>query len=576
MDSQPNYDCIVIGHNELPIKDYERLVRAYGLQSPTYRDLRMSFVNVAGCPRTYLDLLNDAYETCELLSGQRPLPFISGDIPHLAAVYLASHLCKRQHRATFISLFQNEKETLRSLLLANPLCVAITTTLYTLNVPAKEVVDFVRSCNPEVKIIIGGPLIANHARIYRDPARGGQNAVTIGGLHEMSTFETVLDDIGADVYVIEAQGEQTLHQLVQCLRRGEDLDNVPNIVYFDGNRYRYTAMETEDNDLDEGDIDWRALLNGRLAPTIQTRTARSCAFKCSFCNYPTRAGKLSLASINTVIRELDSMRDLGAVENLVFIDDTFNVPLERFKSLCRAMIERKYGFHVFSYLRCSNADDESVELMARAGWTGVFLGIESGAPVILENMNKAASVEKYVRGIKLLREQGITTFASFIIGFPGETAATVDETMEFIRQNQPDFYRAQLWYCEPGTPIQLQRTRFRITGEGFNWSHASMNSREAMTHIEEMFLRIRESQWLPQWSCDFWSLPYLLGRDIGMRQIRQFIFVANRMLALEIGGVSGLKREVLQQEYLTELRNCVRSWEPQKSFSSRLVQTSLS
>ena len=126
--------------------------------------------------------------------------------------------------------------------------------------------------------------------------------------------------------------------------------------------------------------------------------------------------------------------------------------------------------------------------MARSGCKGVFLGIESGSPTILANMNKSATVEKYATGIEMLRRYGIMTFGSFIIGFPGETDQTVEETIDFIRETKPDYYRAQMWYCEPGTPIQNERLKYDIKGEGFVWSHATMDSLEAMDHIDRMFL----------------------------------------------------------------------------------------
>lgn len=224
-----------------------------------------------------------------------------------------------------------------------------------------------------------------------------------------------------------------------------------------------------------------------------------------------RAGSLTLAGMDAVARELDAMAELGT-QNVVFIDDTFNVPLKRFKELCRLLIERRYGFNWFSYFRCSNSDDEAVDLAAQSGCRGVFLGIESGSPRILANMNKAATVEKYVSGMKRLHAHGILTFASFILGFPGETEETVEETLAFIQETRPDYYRTQLWYCEPGTAVDAKRQQYGITGQGFIWRHDTMESLEAMDHIDRMFLTVKDSVWLPQWSFDFWIIPYLLGR----------------------------------------------------------------
>jgi radical SAM superfamily enzyme YgiQ (UPF0313 family) len=254
------------------------------------------------------------------------------------------------------------------------------------------------------------------------------------------------------------------------------------------------------------------------------------------------------------------MHRLGNVRNVVFIDDTFNVPVNRFKDICRLMIRKRYGFNWFSYFRCSNADEECVRLMAESGCKGVFLGIESGSPTILKNMAKAATIEKYARGIHWLREHGVLTFGSFITGFPGETEETVEETIDFIRTNPPDFYRSQMWYCEPGTPIFNDREAHEIEGEGFVWSHKTMDSFEAMGHIDRMFLSIRESEWLPQWSFDFWIIPYFLGKGVSTDRFKDFMRLANRMLSLEIATLPAREKSGLQKQHLDDMVRLVKGW----------------
>lgn len=543
--SEDRLDCVVIGYNDPPFGRYAGLLRQYGEDSEAYRDLKTSFVDVAGRQLNYVGLMNYVYELSRGRDGSAYAggPFRSGEIPNLAAAYLTSALRRRGGRAEYINLFQYEKDRLGELLERDPRCVAITTTFYVWNFPVNEMVEFIRERNDRVRIVVGGPLIANHARNYAG-----------------DDFAAALRDLGADIYVNEPQGELTLWRLVEALRDGGDLTRVPNISYFAGGRLQTNPLEPEANSLDESYIDWLALSASDLGATLQTRTARSCAFKCAFCNYPTRAGKLTLASLETIEKELDSMHARGNVKNVVFIDDTFNVPLPRFKEICRLMIRKGYGFNWFSYFRCSNSDEEAVELMARSGCKGVFLGIESGSPAILENMNKAASADFYRRGIEMLHRHGILTFGSFIVGFPGESAATVAETVDFIRETQVSFYRAQMWYNEAGTPIHKQREKYDITGDGFVWTHASMDSLEAMDHIERMLLTIRESEWLPQWSFDFWFIPYILGKGITLDQLKGFMSSANRMLALEIASMPGDEKQRLQQEHLDALVAQVHTW----------------
>ena len=541
MGSVPALDAIVIGYNEVPFEKYESFLRNYGEDTEAYRDLKFSFVNLDGRRLDYMGLLNHVFQLAGGENGKPHSEFRSGEIPNLAAAYLANFLRKRGFSARYVNLFQHEKEKLIEYLTQDPVLVAITTTFYVINLPVNEMVEFIRKYNSRVKIVVGGPLVSNHARNSHG-----------------DTLRTALDDMGADIYVIEGQGELTLSQIAATLKNGGDLRNVPNIVYFESGEMHRTRVVPENNSLDENYINWLDFPEEDLGNTLQTRTARSCAFKCSFCNYPSRAGALTLLGIDVLEKELDSMMELGNVQNVVFIDDTFNVPFPRFKEICRMMIRKKYPFNWFSYFRCSNSDEEAIELMAKSGCKGVFLGIESGSPSILVNMNKSATIEKYAKGIEWLRQYGIMSFGSFITGFPGETDVTVNETVDFIKQTRPDYYRSQMWYCEPGTPIQNERAKYEIDGDGFVWSHKTMDSLEAMDHIDKMFLSIEESTWLPQWSFDFWSIPYLLGKGIGFTPFKRLMAAAHQLLRLEIASVPEERKRVVRQEYLQSMVRTVK------------------
>jgi radical SAM PhpK family P-methyltransferase len=534
-------DCVVIGYHELPFERYEHFLKGYGEDTEAYRDLKFSFVEIGDRKLDYINLLNHVLELSGRPAGKNRLR--SGDIPNLAAAYLVNFMRKKGFSAECINLFEPEREKLSVYLEKDPLVVAITTTFYVVNMPVNEIVEFIRQRNRKVKIVIGGPLVSNHARNYK----GEELKATLG-------------DMGADIYVVEGQGELTLAAITACLKDGGNLSDVPNIIYFEGGKMRENPPFPENNSLDEFAIDWQSLSSMNLGETIQTRTARSCAFNCSFCNYPRRAGKLTLASIETIEKELDSIRSLGNVRNLVFIDDTFNVPLPRFKDVCRMMIDKDFRFNWFSYFRCSNSDEEAIDLLAKSGCKGVFLGIESGSPTILKNMNKAATIEKYADGIRMLHERGILTFGSFIVGFPSETDETVQETIDFIKANRPTFYRAQMWYCEPGTPIDAHRIKYKIQGEGFVWSHETMDSLQAMDHIDRMFLTIDESQWLPQWSFDFWIIPYLLGKGIDLDQFKQFMAFANKLLRLEIASVPHHQKRAIQNEHTQNIIDTIKGW----------------
>jgi radical SAM PhpK family P-methyltransferase len=499
-------DCVVAGHRDGGFAAHEEMLRLRGVRSGDYRNLRMDFITLDGRKLPYLEAFNH-------LAGQL---WHWTELPQVAPYYLASFLTRHGLRARAAGFYPGKRADLERAVERSGV-VALTTTLYLSPLAARAAVADVRAINPGATVVVGGPLVDNlHFHLGE------------------SDLAMILSDIGADVYVLERLGERTLTDLVTALRDGGGMDGVKNCYLPGPSGWRFTGAEPEVVPPDEAYIDWRLFDAAELGPTAQTRTARSCAFACSFCDYPVRAGPLALAGIETVERELHQLRDLG-VRNVVFIDDTFNVPAGRFKELCRMMIRNRFDFRWYSYFRCANArDEETFDLMRESGCEAVFLGIEAGDDGILANMHKAATLDRYRYGMEQLHRRGITTFASFIVGFPGETDATVGRMIDFINETRPTFYRGEIWYYNHRSPIHREQERFALQGTGYRWRHATMDWSEACDQVERLFGGVTGSTWLPMYDLDFWILPYLAGKGISAAPLRDFVARCNRLLAMEL------------------------------------------
>jgi p-methyltransferase len=330
--------------------------------------------------------------------------------------------------------------------------------------------------------------------------------------------------------VSEPEGEHTLLALVSAVRGGDDLSQVPNTFLAARDCFQFTFVQREENRLDECAIDWSRVPSALLGKTVQTRTARSCAYHCSFCDYPIRAGRLSVASVEVVERELEILKSRG-VENVVFVDDTFNVPEERFRQLCEMMIRRRFDFRWFSYFRCGSVRKRDTFDLARAsGCSGVFLGIESGDAQVLRNMDKASTVDQYLRGVEALHENGILTFASFIAGFPGETEASLRNTIDFLNTAAPTLYRVEPWWYNHRAPIHRRAQELGLTGRAYDWRHATMSAKDACDGIDEIFASVTTSRWCPQQSFSFWALPYLMGKGMSTGELVTFHSLLHELL----------------------------------------------
>ena len=185
------------------------------------------------------------------------------------------------------------------------------------------------------------------------------------------------------------------------------------------------------------------------------------------------------------------------------------------------MIKNNYGFKWNSFYRCDHGDEEIINLMAESGCEGVFLGLESGSDKILKAMNKTARRKHYQEAIPLLKRAGISTHANVIVGFPGETYETFKETLGLISEAEPDFFKVQLWYADPVTPIWKRKEEYGLKGSAYNWSHNTMSCQTACDLVKEMFFSIKNSLWSPQYGFQ-WSIFYLQRRGMTMKQVKKF------------------------------------------------------
>lgn len=505
-------DCLLIGHNEMNFTDYEESIRQMGRHSGAYRDLNLNFIRYSNKPFHAAEIFN-LFCCGDGLSGPliKPLDIFATFSATIA--YLGSWLNKHGLTFEYVNSFQAEKKQLAETLSGEDiLTIAITTTYYTSVLPILEIVDFIKHYNQRAKIIVGGPFVSNQVRSLEP--------VSLDYL--FSSIE------GVDIYVNSSQGETALLNIIGALKNGNPLEHINNIYYKKKGCNGFIASPTikENNRLSENQVNWD-LFADRAGECVNVRTAISCPFSCAFCGSPKHAGDYQRLEAKDIEKELNQLHRVESVKFIHFIEDTFNIPVKRFKEILRMMVKNKYRFIWHSYFRCQFADREMVELMKKSGCMGVYLGLESGNNRVLENMNKAVKVEEYFKGIELLKEYDIIMLGSFVLGFPGETVETTADTIRFIEESGIDFYRVQPWYCLPIAPIWQEREKYHLRGESFEWSHATMDSETTFELLEELFLTIEKSTWVPQYNFDINNLFQMLQRGISMEQVKNFLRAFN-------------------------------------------------
>ncbi|HZB32289.1 MAG TPA: PhpK family radical SAM P-methyltransferase [Streptosporangiaceae bacterium] len=529
-------DCLVVGYNEGDFAEYASVCERAGRASPERQIYSRERLRVGGRDQPWLA----AFSSLRAQASGRADRYHPSEVLNLACLYLTSYLRRRGLAAAAVFSVTGQHDELRAALAEKPRVVAITTTFYVSVSPVLPIVELVRELSPTSRVVIGGPLVDNLA----------QDHVQLNLVDE--DMSDLLDLMDADAYVWESQGEHTLAEICHATRASEDFSAVPNLLIRRESRgdWGLTSRRPENNNLDACSIDWSLFRDVGLGATAQLRTARSCAFKCTFCDYPSRAGTLALAGVDTVRRELLQLAEQG-VRNVVFVDDTFNVPPKRFLALCEMMIEADLGLSWYSYLRCSSArDPRTFDLAAESGCAGVFLGIESADPTVLENMKKLAQDDQYRAGLRELNERDIATFASIIVGFPGETTESVQRTKDFLEETRPTFWRAQAWWANPRSPIYRQKDEFGIEGRAYRWRHDTMTSQEAAAHCDDLFATVRSATWLPLYDFDFWSIPYLLGKGMTVDSLTESLRLSQQVMRTEGQGEANVIATAAFEDYV--------------------------
>ena len=563
-------DCLLIGYYDTDFTQYVSLVRSMGEDSGAYRDLNLAFIEYEGRPFRSMDILNH-FHFQQSEGSYKPLH--NYDFLWPTVSYLSTYLHRRGFTFDYINLPHLQRELFkRKLVEQDILSVAITTTLYVAPNPILELVRFIREHNAQTKIIVGGPYIYNQSKMLGEDqlkelfAYIGADVYVINQMGEaalvnvLSALKSGSSLAHIDNIAYRGSSLTARAAAVDSWRLSEQSNSAQSAIAAAGEReralsrarawasahpeqvaavrkrreagelrvnavaapYAVTKQSAEENPLEENRVDYSLFPLKDIGDSVSLWTAKSCPFACAFCGFPERAGKYVYLPVATIETELDKLKSLG-VTDLAFLDDTFNVPKARFKEFLRMMIRNQYGFTWNSFYRGDQGDEETIDLMRQAGCGGVFLGVESGSDRVLEQMNKTARRDDYMKAIPLLRQAGILTHANFVIGFPGETEETVEETIDFIERTRPDTYRAQLWYCDPLTPVWARREEYGIQGSAFNWTHKTMDHRTAADMVDKLFLCIENSTWLPQHSFEQWSILYLQRRGMELDQIMKFV-----------------------------------------------------
>jgi len=204
-------------------------------------------------------------------------------------------------------------------------------------------------------------------------------------------------------------------------------------------------------------------------------TSRGCPAACTYCikhvNYQFSARVRSPANI---MAELWQLKKLG-MNNIHMYADLFTINRDQVIGLCQLMIEQNINIKWTCNSRVDYVDEEMLKLMAKAGCWLISWGIESGNEQILKHARKGAYPEKAHLSLTQARQAGIKNWGYFIIGLPGETEATIQETIEFSKKLPLDIALFHVAAPYPGTPFFFEVVKNGWFRSGTRWEQVDMD-----------------------------------------------------------------------------------------------------
>ena len=264
-----------------------------------------------------------------------------------------------------------------------------------------------------------------------------QSRIVVGGWYYQTDVRQFLS-LDADAFCI-GEGERRLPQIVAAVRDGRPLDDIPGLYLRTGDGGLHWTGRPAPLVLDDLEPpDWS--LAARIEPSADLartptcyglETQRGCGFKCEFCTFRT----LAAHEMMSAERAADAIARIGELPPgcVVLADATATAPHARWREIMRRLADRggsRQPLVVFA--RVSDVDDQSAELMWRAGVRGLLVGQESGDQQLLDAMHKGIRVEQVPRAVAAMAKWGLGAYIFFIHGFPGEDDRSLANTRAMI------------------------------------------------------------------------------------------------------------------------------------------------
>jgi radical SAM superfamily enzyme YgiQ (UPF0313 family) len=276
---------------------------------------------------------------------------------------------------------------------------------------------------------------------------------------------------------------EVVHNPARVLR--QDVEDIPWPAYHLFKIERYTNLQPITDGLD------------RHARAYTLVTSRGCPYQCIYCSKPITGNTWRARSPQAVVAEWRYLvEELGATE-IGITDDVWNLKLGRAKEICRLLIAE--GLNGVPWIpvhgmRADHTDAELFELMKQAGCRRVGFGVESGNQAVLNSIKKRQTLDDVRRAFKQARAAGLQTMGFFIFGLPADTEETMEDTIRFALELNPDMANFMIAAPFPGTELwEIAQRDGRLFS--MNWRDYAIHDERARYELPTLPPEVVERKW---------------------------------------------------------------------------------
>ena len=287
--------------------------------------------------------------------------------------------------------------------------------------------------------------------------------VVIGGPHVTLMAEETLKSSTCLDIAVHGEADETIIELVKAFEQHTPLEKIPGISFIrDGNIIQTLTRQTL-TDMESLPYPAFHLLDlelyqphpphGMYRPFAAMVTSRGCPYRCAYCSKPVFGSKFRAQSAPRVVDEMVYLKERFGIREIAFYDDSFTLDKKRVHEICELVLEKKLKIAWTCETRVNLVDKELLRHMKQAGCYAIAYGIETAAPEIMKVIQKDITLEQVEAAVRAHHEVGLQVVGYFMLGSPGETPATMTQTINFAKKLKVDFAQFSITTPFPSTEL---------------------------------------------------------------------------------------------------------------------------